>query len=153
MGFFKAISSGFSNYTNFSGRARRSEFWWWTLFAILMGLLSIIPILGWLIALAMLLPNLAIQVRRLHDTGHSGWWWFIGIIPIVGAIVLLIFYLSDSKPGPNKWGPNPKGIGNDIYEAAPAAAPVEEPVAEPAPEAPAAEPAPEAPAAEPAPEA
>jgi len=142
MGFFKAISSGFSNYTNFSGRARRSEFWWWTLFAILMGLLSIIPILGWLIALAMLLPNLAMQVRRLHDTGHSGWWWFIGIIPIVGLIVLLIFYLSDSKPGPNKWGPNPKGIGNEVFEAAPA------PAAEPAPAA-----APEAPAAEPAPEA
>ena len=140
MGFFKAIGSGFGNYTNFSGRARRSEFWWWTLFAFLMGILTVIPILGWLIALAMLLPNLAMQVRRLHDTGHSGWWWFIGLIPIIGFIVLLIFYVTDSKPGPNQWGPNPKGIGNEIYEPAPAA----EPAAAPADESPAAEPAPEA---------
>ena len=139
MGFFKAISSGFGNYTNFSGRARRSEFWWWALFAFLMGILTVIPILGWLIALAMLLPNLAMQVRRLHDTGHSGWWWFIGLIPIIGFIVLLIFYVTDSKPGPNQWGPNPKGIGNEIYEPAPAAEP-----AAPAAETPAAEPAPEA---------
>lgn len=139
MGFFKAIGSGFGNYTNFSGRARRSEFWWWTLFAFLMGILTVIPILGWLIALAMLLPNLAMQVRRLHDTGHSGWWWFIGLIPIIGFIVLLIFYVTDSKPGPNQWGPNPKGIGNEIYEPAPAAEP-----AAPAAETPAAEPAPEA---------
>lgn len=139
MGFFKAIGSGFGNYTNFSGRARRSEFWWWTLFAFLMGILTVIPILGWLIALAMLLPNLAMQVRRLHDTGHSGWWWFIGLIPIIGFIVLLIFYVTDSKPGPNQWGPNPKGIGNEIYEPAPAAEP-----AAPVAETPAAEPAPEA---------
>ena len=139
MGFFKAIGSGFGNYTNFSGRARRSEFWWWTLFAFLMGILTVIPILGWLIALAMLLPNLAMQVRRLHDTGHSGWWWFIGLIPIIGFIVLLIFYVTDSKPGPYQWGPNPKGIGNEIYEPAPAAEP-----AAPAAETPAAEPAPEA---------
>lgn len=139
MGFFKAIGSGFGNYTNFSGRARRSEFWWWTLFAFLMGILTVIPILGWLIALAMLLPNLAMQVRRLHDTGHSGWWWFIGLIPIIGFIVLLIFYVTDSKPGPNQWGPNPKGIVNEIYEPAPAAEP-----AAPAAETPAAEPAPEA---------
>lgn len=139
MGFFKAIGSGFGNYTNFSGRARRSEFWWWTLFAFLMGILTVIPILGWLIALAMLLPNLAMQVRRLHDTGHSGWWWFIGLIPIIGFIVLLIFYVTDSKPGPNQWGPNPKGIGNEIYEPAPAAEP-----AAPAAETPAAEPAHEA---------
>lgn len=139
MGFFKAIGSGFGNYTNFSGRARRSEFWWWTLFAFLMGILTVIPVLGWLIALAMLLPNLAMQVRRLHDTGHSGWWWFIGLIPIIGFIVLLIFYVTDSKPGPNQWGPNPKGIGNEIYEPAPAAEP-----AAPAAETPAAEPAPEA---------
>ncbi len=139
MGFFKAIGSGFGNYTNFSGRARRSEFWWWTLFAFLMGILTVIPILGWLIALAMLLPNLAMQVRRLHDTGHSGWWWFIGLIPIIGFIVLLIFYVTDSKPGPNQWGPNPKGIGNEIYEPAPTAEP-----AAPAAETPAAEPAPEA---------
>ena len=139
MGFFKAIGSGFGNYTNFSGRARRSEFWWWALFAFLMGILTVIPILGWLIALAMLLPNLAMQVRRLHDTGHSGWWWSIGLIPIIGFIVLLIFYVTDSKPGPNQWGPNPKGIGNEIYEPAPAAEP-----AAPAAETPAAEPAPEA---------
>ena len=139
MGFFKAIGSGFGNYTNFSGRARRSEFWWWALFAFLMGILTVIPILGWLIALAMLLPNLAMQVRRLHDTGHSGWWWFIGLIPIIGFIVLLIFYVTDSKPGPNQWGPNPKGIGNEIYKPAPAAEP-----AAPAAESPAAEPAPEA---------
>lgn len=72
--FGEAVSTGFKKYATFSGRARRSEYWWWFLFQCLMGLLSLIPILGWIIAVALILPNLAINVRRLHDVGRTGWW-------------------------------------------------------------------------------
>lgn len=110
MNFFSAIKTCFSKYATFEGRARRSEFWRWVLFAIIMGVLGFIPILGWIISLIMLLPNLAVAVRRLHDTGRSGWWWFLCLIPLIGAIVLIIFYVQDSQPGDNAYGPNPKGV-------------------------------------------
>lgn len=117
MGFLHAISYGFKHFADFSGRATRSEFWWWFLFSIIIGLLSLIPVIGWLLAIIMFLPNLSMQVRRLHDTGRSGWYWLLAFIPLIGFICLLVFYLQDSKPGENEYGPNPKGIGN----AAPAA--------------------------------
>jgi uncharacterized membrane protein YhaH (DUF805 family) len=65
-------------------------------------------------ALALIIPSLAVTVRRLHDAGHSGWWWLITFIPF-GGIVLLIFALQDSQPGDNQWGPNPKGISTPAY--------------------------------------
>jgi uncharacterized membrane protein YhaH (DUF805 family) len=107
-------------YAEFKGRARRREFWMFALFNFIISLvLSIIDrvignpemglgILGTLYALAVLLPSLAVGVRRLHDTGRSGWWLLIGLIPCIGLIVLIIFTVEDSQAGDNQYGPNPK---------------------------------------------
>jgi uncharacterized membrane protein YhaH (DUF805 family) len=118
MGFADAIRSVFSKYVVFSGRARRSEFWWFTLFAVILYIVVAIidaaigsSILGIIVGLALLLPSLAVTARRLHDTGRSGWWILIGIIPLIGAIVLLVFECQDSQPGTNAYGPSPKEAG------------------------------------------
>lgn len=109
-------------YATFSGRAQRAEYWYFFLFYILtfIGLSFIdgitgtfseeagIGLLSGLYSLAILIPSLAVGVRRLHDTGRSGWWLLVGIIPLIGAIVLLIFFLQDSVPGDNLYGSNPK---------------------------------------------
>ena len=108
-------------YATFSGRARRTEFWMFTLvstiISIVLGLLdglvglsssNGVGVLGGLYSLAVLIPSLAVGVRRLHDTGRSGWWWFIGLVPLVGIIVLIVFWASEGSLGPNEHGPNPK---------------------------------------------
>jgi uncharacterized membrane protein YhaH (DUF805 family) len=118
MGFADAIRSVFSKYVVFSGRARRSEFWWFALFSFILYVIAGIidaaigsSVLGVIVALALLLPSLAVTVRRLHDTGRSGWWILIGLIPLIGAIVLLVFECQDSQPGTNAYGPSPKEAG------------------------------------------
>lgn len=122
MSFTEAIGSVFSNYANFSGRARRSEYWYFTLLNILVaglgsgltvatdGKLSFVSAI-W--SLAVLIPGLAVTVRRLHDVGKSGWYMFMALIPLVGGIILLVAEATDSQPGYNQYGPNPKGIGNN----------------------------------------
>ncbi|WP_273208724.1 DUF805 domain-containing protein [Marinobacter subterrani] len=113
-------------YVGFSGRARRREYWIFTavnlaiaiVLGIIEGMLGGPGILGGLFNLAVLLPTIAVTVRRLHDIGRSGWWMLIVLIPIVGAIVLLVFVLLDSKPGENQYGPNPKGNGDPEYAPA-----------------------------------
>jgi uncharacterized membrane protein YhaH (DUF805 family) len=112
MTFSEAVKSGFDHYTKFEGRAHKAAFWWWFLFQLLvyLGAEIIDAILGtpifWIIAvLGLLLPNLSVSIRRLHDTNRTGWWILIGLIPIVGFIVLLIFYLQQSDPGVNDYGP------------------------------------------------
>jgi uncharacterized membrane protein YhaH (DUF805 family) len=113
--FAEAVRSGFDHYVKFDGRASRPAFWWWFLFGVLVGIgASIIDaiigsfgVVGGLAALALLLPNLSVAIRRLHDTDHTGWWVLIGLIPIIGFIVLLIFYLRQSDPGENQYGPPP----------------------------------------------
>lgn len=104
-------------YVDFSGRARRTEFWTFTLISmIISALLSILDIvlgfgiLGAIYALGVLLPTLAVAVRRLHDTDRSGWWLLIGFVPLIGVIVLIVFCVQDSQPGDNAFGPNPKGV-------------------------------------------
>ncbi|CAL2081970.1 DUF805 domain-containing protein [Tenacibaculum sp. 190524A02b] len=110
-------------YADFNGRARRTEYWMFTLvnlviswsilgisFATESGTLSI---LANLYSIAVLLPGVAVAVRRLHDVNKSGWNLLWALIPIVGAIILLVWMCTDSHPGKNKWGDNPKGIGND----------------------------------------
>jgi len=105
------------NYVNFNGRARRQAYWMFVLFNIIAAvLLSIVDgvigtggILSGLYSLAVLLPGLALGVRRLHDIGKSGWWLLIGLVPFIGVIILLIFACMDSQPGTNEYGPNPKG--------------------------------------------
>ena len=114
MSFTDAISDAFSKYVTFSGRSSRAAYWWFYLFGILvllgtliidyaLGTGGIIYALG---ALALLLPNLAVLVRRLHDAGHSAWWLLIGLLPLIGAIVLLVFTLQGSD-APNQWGSGP----------------------------------------------
>jgi len=112
------------NYANFSGRARRKEFWMFTLinFLITMGAFALdmalnsdpasggFGIVQGLYTLIVLVPTLAVAVRRLHDVGKSGWFYFIVLIPLIGAIWLLVLFCSDSEYGPNKYGENPKQI-------------------------------------------
>ena len=115
MTFSEAVKSGFDHYTKFDGRAGRPAFWWWFLFAVLVAIganiidaiIGTFGVVNGLAALALLLPNLSVSIRRLHDTDHSGWWVLIILLPIIGFIVLLIFYLRDSDPGENKYGPPP----------------------------------------------
>ncbi len=109
-------------YTVFTGRARRKEYWFFVLFNILISAaLSIVDyftgtysssygtgLLGALYAIAVLLPAIAVTIRRLHDTGRSGWWILIALVPVVGGIVLLIFMVLDGQPGDNEYGPSPK---------------------------------------------
>jgi uncharacterized membrane protein YhaH (DUF805 family) len=106
-----------SNYVGFTGRARRKEYWMFVLFNILISIgLGIIEaiiglnqVLTWLYSLVILLPSLAVAFRRLHDTGKSAWWLLIGLIPLIGSIILLVFFCQDSDPSDNQYGPNPKG--------------------------------------------
>ena len=102
-------------YAVFDGRARRQEYWMFFLFNIIIavvlnviGALIKFPFLGILYALAVLLPGIAVAIRCLHDTGRSGWWILIGLVPVVGGIILLVFMILDSQPGTNAYGPNPK---------------------------------------------
>jgi uncharacterized membrane protein YhaH (DUF805 family) len=103
------------NYVGFQGRARRKEYWMFFLFNVIIGfvigfvdgLFNLSQVLSTLYSLAILLPSLAVGVRRLHDTGRSGLWLLIGLIPLIGFIVLLIFFCEDSKDE-NQYGPNPK---------------------------------------------
>jgi uncharacterized membrane protein YhaH (DUF805 family) len=109
-------------YAVFSGRARRKEYWYFTLFnliiAFVLGLIDALVgtygVLGSLYSLAVLLPTIGVSVRRLHDTGHSGWWLFIGLIPLIGAIILLIYMASDSQAGTNQYGPSPKLVEQQL---------------------------------------
>lgn len=127
MTFTEAVVTCFRKYVDFSGRARRSEFWWWALFVFLVDLIvnaiggfqPILIILGrgpsgestvWsviagIVSLVLLLPGLAVFVRRLHDTDRSGWWWLIGLIPLVGAIILIVFLAQEGQPAANRYGP------------------------------------------------
>lgn len=120
MSFADAVRTVLSKYATFSGRARRSEYWWFALFAgivyIVAGIIDAVignAVLGYIVMLALLLPSLAVTVRRLHDTGRTGWWILIGIVPLIGAIVLLVFEVQDSQPGANNYGPSPKAVGAD----------------------------------------
>ncbi len=117
------------NYVGFSGRAQRMEFWMFTLINFLINVaLSFVdstlglsnpetgvggPIQG-LYALAVLLPSIAVAIRRLHDTGRTGWWFLLIFIPVIGWLALLVFYCLDSEPGQNQYGPNPKEAGSGV---------------------------------------
>jgi len=113
-------------YAQFSGRSQRKEYWMFVLgYVIVAVVLNIIEgILGLsgtvggsngpltaLFGLAILIPSIAVGIRRLHDTDRSGWWLLIALVPIIGAIVLLVFFVSDGTRGPNRFGPDPKDPG------------------------------------------
>ena len=109
-------------YATFSGRARRKEYWFFVLFYVLISIVATVidsmtgsfdptmgmGMLGLLVALALLIPSLAVAVRRLHDTDRSGWWVLLCLIPLIGGIWLLVLLCLDSTPGDNRFGPNPK---------------------------------------------
>ncbi len=123
MGFADAVRSCLQQYVGFSGRARRSEYWWFFLFTVLVSMVASVldsifgtmsdttnvGVIGSIASLALLLPSIAVAIRRLHDTSRSGWWILIGLIPIVGWIILIVFYCQDSH-GENEYGPSPKAV-------------------------------------------
>ena len=127
MGFGEAVKSFWSRYSLFKGRSRRSEYWWIQLFLVLTNLavaaidLALMNgdvdrfianggggVVGLIWILVTIVPALAVLVRRLHDTGKSGWWVLIGFVPLIGGIVLLVFTVLDSDAGENKFGESPK---------------------------------------------
>lgn len=115
----QAVSSVLGQYAGFRGRARRAEFWWWNLFTLLVGVAVAVAELALgigdetggpvstLVAIALLVPNLTVCVRRLHDSSRSGWWLLVALVPLVGLVVLLVFFLAPSTPGENRHGPDP----------------------------------------------
>lgn len=126
MTFSAAVKTCLGKYTEFSGRARPSEYWWWVLFALVIqmipyflfialvagneGSTSLSTIVGaiWFVVwAALLLPSLAVFVRRLHDTGRSGLFFFLGLIPLVGPIILIVFLVGAGDPGQNQYGDPP----------------------------------------------
>ena len=117
MNFPQAIASGFRNFATFSGRASRSEYWYWVLFTLIGGIATLIldhaafsdsdySPLNSIFNLICFLPSLAVGVRRLHDIGRTGWWWLIALT-VIGLIVLIVWACQKSDPGPNAYGPEP----------------------------------------------
>lgn len=135
-GFFTAIGTCFSKYAVFSGRASRAEFWWWSLFQFLIAAafdsmivpqqlndLSVtlatgtipppdaahatVQLISTLFSVILFLPGAAVAVRRLHDIGKSGWWYFYGLIPIAGWLAMLIWCCRHGTRGANRFGPDP----------------------------------------------
>jgi uncharacterized membrane protein YhaH (DUF805 family) len=115
MGFTEAIQSGFRNYVTFSGRAARSEYWWFYLFTVLVnfaggfldGLTGGVGLINLAVFLGLILPTIAMAVRRLHDKDRSGWWLFIGLVPLIGILLILYWFVTRGTPGPNRFGPDP----------------------------------------------
>jgi len=120
MGFTDAIKTGFQKYIGFSGRAARSEYWYWTLFIYLLCLVAVLmdltvfsfnttgvnPI-GSIASLATFLPGLAVSIRRLHDIDRVGWWVLLALIPLIGWIVLIYWACLRGTVGANRFGPDP----------------------------------------------
>ena len=109
VGFIDAVKLFFTHYADFNTRSRRSEFWWAELFLFLANMVA-----GWILkdaafiwSLAVLIPTIAICVRRLHDIGKAGTWYLLSLIPLVGQIILIVWFCKDSE-GENQWGPSPK---------------------------------------------
>lgn len=135
MGMQEAVRSVFSNYVTFSGRACRSEYWWFILFSVIVGILlstldgllfgytlttetgegmasfdlQTVGILAGIWSLVTFLPSLAVAVRRLHDTGRSAWWLLLFFLPLIGVIVLIVWFATRGTVGPNDHGPDPIG--------------------------------------------
>ncbi|QCD52101.1 DUF805 domain-containing protein [Campylobacter sp. RM16192] len=114
MTFSQSIKNCFSNYATFNGRASRSEYWWFALFNVLIYIFASIidttinsAIFYTISALALFLPTIAVSVRRLHDINKSGWFYLLFLIPVIGAIILLIWFTKRGTIGPNQFGDDP----------------------------------------------
>jgi len=121
MDFTTAVRTALlERYADFRGRSSRSEYWWFVLFNILVqiflnlltSMAAAFAFLSLIVMLGLLVPGIAVGVRRLHDLGKSGWWLLLGFIPIVGAIVLIYWFIQPGEDQPNDWGPNPLGPVN-----------------------------------------
>lgn len=136
MTFVESVKTCFAKFTTWQGRAARSEYWYFTLYSILsqIAAMAVDGVLGtsfsvtdpntgqamsmgygWvylLVALVNFLPGLAAVVRRLHDTGRSGWWYWIVLVPLIGAIMLLVWFCSRGTVGNNEYGSDP--LGDDL---------------------------------------
>ena len=121
MNMMQSISTVFSKYITFAGRAQRSEYWWFTLFVIIGSIVAAsfdtvlgsmnftygTGVIGVIFSLVTFLPVWAVEVRRLHDIGKSGWWLLLILIPLIGAIILLIWLIRKGTEGDNAYGPDP----------------------------------------------
>jgi uncharacterized membrane protein YhaH (DUF805 family) len=114
MGFGDAVRSCFSKYATFTGRAPRSEYWFFVVFQILVNVVTVAvdramdtTAIGALVDLVLILPALAVGVRRLHDIDKSGWWLLVGLIPLVGWLFIIIWACTKGSLGPNRFGPDP----------------------------------------------
>jgi uncharacterized membrane protein YhaH (DUF805 family) len=114
MGFSDAVRSCLTKYAIFSGRACRSEYWWFALFGIIVDVAGNIidsaigtGFVGFVAGIALLLPNIAVGIRRLHDIDRTGWWALIAFVPVIGWILLIVWACTPGTPGPNRFGPNP----------------------------------------------
>lgn len=113
MGFTEAVTTVLSKYAVFTGRAVRPEYWWFFLANVILSIILTFvdrailgfPLLGPIASLGLLLPGIGVSVRRLHDIDKSGWWLLIGLIPIVGAIILIVWLVQTGTAGPNRFGP------------------------------------------------
>jgi len=119
MDFMQAVKTVLNNYANFKDRSRRSEYWWWFLayiigyaVAMLVGsMLSMAELIAGIYALGLIIPNIALSIRRFHDIGKSGWWMLIFIIPLIGFIAMIYFFTRPSE-GPNQYGEGPLAPAN-----------------------------------------
>ncbi len=116
---FEYFTSAVQQYFNFEGRNTRTQYWMFILFYMIFYVVCAIvgkvigtTLIALLYSLALLLPSIAAATRRLHDTGRSGWWQLITLIPLLGIIVLIVFLAQDTTPGENQYGPNPKEAAN-----------------------------------------
>lgn len=138
MDFQTAVKTCFSKYVTFSGRAARSEFWWFVLFVWVVQLVLTVvdstvfgtvttteggfeastnmPILSGLFALATFLPTISVVVRRLHDKDRTGWWYWIALVPLVGMLLLLFWFVTEGTRGANTYGPDPLGDQPDDFD-------------------------------------
>jgi uncharacterized membrane protein YhaH (DUF805 family) len=109
MGIDDAVKLGFANYVNFTDRACRSEYWYWALFYVLASAaidtwIVGLPIIATIFILATILPGVSVSVRRLHDLDRSGWWLLLDLVPLVGWIILIVWFCTKGTDGPNRFG-------------------------------------------------
>jgi uncharacterized membrane protein YhaH (DUF805 family) len=121
MGFGDAINAAFVNYVNFSARACRSEYWYWVLFVCVGSIVAVIidrvigmRLIDAIFGLATIIPSIAVAVRRLHDVDRTGWWLLIDFIPLIGWIVLIVWFCTAGTAGSNRFGPDPLAAGGRI---------------------------------------
>lgn len=116
MDFITAVKTCLGKYATFQGRACRSEYWYFTLFNFILGMianviaaasLGVLAVLPVILMIGLLLPGVAVLVRRLHDTDRSGWWWLILLVPLVGVILLIVWFCKQGTVGANRFGEDP----------------------------------------------